>query len=249
MNQFTAKKTPASACITIGLLLFAVTWIGTGTQHIMYHDFVVTLVPKFMPVKMFWVWLTGLGMLLAGISFLIRYQVNLAALMLSIMLTFFIVLIHFVRLSSTTANWMYWFRFIQDTAITGACLLLTNNTALIKAGRCIYAGALLALGVAHFYHVALITAKIPVYFPAIAVSDYIIGALLILLSIAILFKFYADRAALALAVLLLTFALLYSLPPLIKNIKDAGQWTDFLLDLAVAAGAFFIAGKLKTKPN
>jgi uncharacterized membrane protein len=240
-----AKQTP-SACIIIGLLLFAITWIGTGTQHIMYADFVATLVPQFMPVKLFWVWLTGLGMLLAGVSFLIRYKISVAALMLSIMLGFFIVLIHLLRLSSTTTNWMYWFRFIEDTAIMGACLLLANNAALIKTGRCLYAGGILALGIAHFYHPALISPKVPGYFPAIFVFDYIIGALLILLSAAIIFNFYAGRAALILAVLLLTFALLSNGPPLVKNIKDAGQWTDLLLDLALAAGAFFVAGKLNT---
>jgi uncharacterized membrane protein YphA (DoxX/SURF4 family) len=243
MNQFTAKSTPANLCITIGLLLFAITWIGTGTQHIMYANFVTTLVPQFMPAKLFWVWLTGIGMLLAGISFLIRYKISVSALMLSIMLGFFILLIHLLRLSSTTTNWMYWFRFIQDVAIMGACLLLTSNTTSVKTGRCLYAGSVLALGVAHFYHPALISPKVPVYFPAIGVFDYIIGVLLILLSVAIIFKFYAGRAALILAIALLTFALLSSGPPLIKNIKDAGQWTDLLLDLALVAGAFFIAGK------
>jgi uncharacterized membrane protein YphA (DoxX/SURF4 family) len=244
MTSFTTKPTSGNLCIAIGLLLFAITWIGTGTQHIMYADFVATLVPQFMPVKIFWVWLTGVGMLLAGVSFLIRYKVTVAALMLSVMLGFFIVLIHLLRLSSTTTNWMYWFRFIQDVAIMGACLLLANNAGLVKAGRCLYAGGVLVLGIAHFYHPALISPKVPAYFPAIAVFDYTIGTILILLSAAILFKFYAGRAALILAILLLTFALLYSAPPLVKNIKDAGQWTTLLLDLALAAGALFVAGKL-----
>ncbi len=247
MNSFTAKSNRTNICITIGLLLFSITWIGTGTQHIIYHNFVATLVPKFMPAKLFWVWFTGIGMLLAGLSFLIRYKVSLAALMLSIMLGCFIVLIHLLRLSTTTTIWMYWFRFMQDVAITGACLLLTNKTMLVKIGRCMYAGGILALGIAHFYHPALISPKIPVYFPSIPTFDYIIGGLLILLSAAIIFKFYADKAVLILAILLLTFALLYNLPPLIKNIKDAGQWTELLLDLADAAGAFFIAGKRSYK--
>ena len=165
------------------------------------------------------------------------------------MLGVFIVLIHLFRLSSTTTNWMYWFRFIEDTAIMGVCLLLAGNTTLAKVGRCLYAGGVLALGIAHFYHPALISPKIPVYFPAVHIFDYIIGALLIILSVAIIFKFYAYKAALALAILLLTFALLYSGPPLVKNIKDGGQWTDLLLDIALAAGAFFIAGQSKVKPN
>ena len=128
----------------------------------------------------------------------------------------------------------------------GACLLLAGNSTLLKTGSYLYAGGVLVLGVAHFYHPALISPKVPVYFPAISVFDYIIGVVLILLSAAITFKFYADKAALILAVLLLIFALLYSGPPLVKNIKDAGQWTTLLLDLALAAGAFFIAGKVSS---
>jgi uncharacterized membrane protein len=244
MTAFTARQVPAKTCITIGLLLFAITWIGTGTQHLMYIEFVTKLVPKFMPAQAFWAWFTGLGMLLAGISFLIRFKTSLAALMLSIMMGCFIVLIHFFKLHGSWYAWIVWYRFIQDVAVLGACLLLTEKVFLVKNGRWVYALAVMLMGMAHFYHPEMVTARIPDYFPAKTIFNYIVGAFMLITTCAIFFKFYTKKAALALAILLLAFALFTSVPPLVKNIKDAGHWTEFLLDLAVAAGAFFCAAKL-----
>ncbi|MEO8884861.1 MAG: hypothetical protein ABI367_02290 [Mucilaginibacter sp.] len=244
MSSFTSKQVPEKTCLTIGFLLFAITWIGTGTQHLIYIEFVTNLVPKFMPARAFWVWVTGLGMLLAGISFLIRFKTSLAAIMLSIMMGFFIVLIHFFKLRGSYGSWTVWYRFIQDVSITGACLLITEKPLLVKTGRWFYALPVLLMGMAHFYYPEMVTARIPVYFPAKTFFNYVVGVLIMAMAGAVFLKYYTKQAALALAILLLAFALFYSGPPLVKNIKDAGQWTDFLLDLAVAAGAFFASAKL-----
>ena len=123
-------------------------------------------------------------------------------------------------------------------------MLVTDKPFLIKSGRWLYAVPLMAMGIAHFYYPDLVTAGVPAYLPAKTILNYIAGAVLFITAGAIFFKYYTAKAALILGVFLLIFALLYSAPILALNIKDAGQWTDLLLDLAVAAGAFFASAKL-----
>ena len=73
------KNTTRSARI-----LFAIPWIVFGIQHYMYADFVATLVPAYMPARIFWAYLTGTAMIAAGISFVIGVKVRLAATLLGI---------------------------------------------------------------------------------------------------------------------------------------------------------------------
>jgi len=235
-----AQKYIYAGCVLLGLC-----FIGTGLQHFIYLQFVATLVPPYMPVPLLWAGLTGVSMILAGISFLLRRRTSLAALLLSIMMAGFVVMIHIPKLIEATHEINNWIRAMQDLAILGTALMLTSQKSLNKAGIYLYALPIILLGAAHFMHPALITPKIPSYLPAVAVFDFVVGAAMVGLAVCIIAKRYAQIAALALGGLLLVFALLYSVPALAGNIKNGAEWTTFLLALAVAAGGFVAAGKVK----
>jgi len=134
---------------------------------------------------------------------------------------------------------------MQDLAILGTALMLTSAKAINKAGLFLYALPIILLGVAHFMHPALITPKIPAYLPAASIIDYIVGAAMTGLGVCIIAVRYAQVCALALGTFLLVFALLYSVPTLAANIKNGAEWTTLLLAVAVAAGGFVAAGKVK----
>lgn len=234
----------AHKCLIIGSILLGLAFIGTGMQHIIYLQFVATLVPAYMPVPVFWAALTGAGMMLAGISFLLQRRTQIAALLLSIMMAGFIVMIHIPKLTAAPHEINNWIRAMQDLAILGTAMMLTSVKTFNKAGITLYALPLILLGVAHFMHPALITPKLPAYLPAARVLDYLVGAAMVALAVCIIAKRYAQMAALALGIMLLVFALLYSVPTLAGNIKNGAEWTTLLLALAVAAGGFVAAGKV-----
>lgn len=234
----------AQKYIYAGSVLLGLCFIGTGLQHFIYLQFVATLVPAYMPVPVLWAGLTGAAMLLAGISFLLRRRTTLAALLLSVMMAGFIVMIHIPKLIAATHDINNWIRAMQDLAILGTALMLTSQKLLNKAGIYCYALPIILLGAAHFMHPALITPKIPAYLPATSVFDFVVGAAMVALAVCIIAKRYAQMAALALGGLLLIFALLYSVPTLAANIKNGAEWTTFLLSLAVAAGGFVAAGRV-----
>jgi len=234
----------APKCLIIGSVLFGLAFIGTGLQHFIYLQFVSTLVPAYMPVKILWAGLTGVAMILAGVSFLSRRQTTLTAALLSLMMLGFILMIHIPKLTAAPHDINNWIRAMQDLAILGTAMMLTSAKWLTKAGIFLYALPLILLGTAHFIHPALITPKIPTYLPGASVIDYMVGAAMVGLGFCILARRYAQICALALGVLLLVFALLYSVPTLAGNIKNGGEWTTLLLAVAVASGGFVGAGKV-----
>ena len=240
-----SQRVAAHKYIYFGSVLLGIAFIGTGLQHLIYLHFVATLVPAYMPVPLLWAGLTGAAMILAGISFLLRRSNTLAALLLSLMMAGFIVMIHIPKLISAPHEINNWIRAMQDLAILGTAMMLTSIKTLNKAGGYLYALPIILLGAAHFMHPALITPKIASYLPATSVLDFVVGAAMVALAVCIIANRYARIAALALGVLLLIFALLYSVPTLAANIKDGAEWTTFLLALAVAGGSFVAAGRVK----
>jgi uncharacterized membrane protein YphA (DoxX/SURF4 family) len=193
---------------------------------------------------MFWAGFVGAAMILAGVSFLLRRRTALAALLLSVMMAGFIVMIHIPKLIAAAHEINNWIRAMQDIAILGTAMMLTSQRSISKAGIYLYALPIILLGAAHFMHPALITPKVPAYLPAAGVIDYLIGAAMVGLGVCIIAKRYAQICALALGVLLLVFGLLYSVPTLAGNIKDGAEWTMLLISMGVASGGFVAAGKV-----
>jgi uncharacterized membrane protein len=229
-------------------IIFGIPWIVFGIQHFMYADFVSGLVPAYMPVRIFWAYLTGVAMIAAGISFIIRRQVRLAAFLLGCMLLLFILMLHTLLLSGEPQVGMHWTRALQDTAIMGAafglCLIYSPHSSSHKASIIIkycYALPLIVLGAQHFTHNAFVTAKVPTWFPLIDVFDYLIGIVLIAGAYGILFTVKIAWTASTLGIILVVLALLQHVPLLAANIRNAVEWTGAMLDLALAAGAFIIS--------
>jgi len=242
-------------------ILFAIPWIIFGIQHYMYAGFVATLVPAYMPVRIFWVYFTGTAMIAAGISFIIDRKVKLAATLLGIMLSIFILLIHTATLSADWHSSIHWTRALQDITIAGAAFALASVSEpetpgvrrsfvvvgkidLVTAARYLYAFPLIFLGLQHFMGVDFVTGKIPEYLPVKIFWDYLMGGLIIVAAISMLLNKKAALAATVLGITLLLFALLLHGPLLVSNIRDGREWTGAFLDLAIAAGAFLVADSL-----
>ena len=214
----------------------------------MYADFVSGLVPAYMPVRIFWAYLTGVAMIVAGTSFIIRRQMRLAAFLLGCMLLLFILMVHTLLLFGEPQGGIHWTRALQDTAIMGAAFGLSHSYGPHPSSaresmiiRYCYALPLMILGAQHFTHNAFVTARIPTWFPMIDIFDYLIGTVLIAAALGILFAQNARRTAIRLGVFLLILLLLYHIPLLVANVRNAIEWTGAMLDLALAAGAFIIS--------
>jgi putative oxidoreductase len=224
----------------LGKYLFAIPWIIFGIQHFMYAGFVSTLVPAYIPVKIFWVYLTGTAMIAAGISLIINIKAELAAKLLAIMLGCFILLVHTHSLSMHPEVPIGWTRAIQDIGLMGIAMMLSNMPKVMDIGRIIFALAVLLLGCQHFIHLDFVTAKVPPYFPAVTTLDYLVGTIILVACACIVARWNQAFVSLFSGCFILTLTLLYYVPLLALNIRNGAIWTGFMLNVAIAAGAFII---------
>ena len=80
---------------TVARIIFAIPFGIFGLFHFMNApDMATEFVPSFIPGGEFWVYLTGLGLVLACVSLLIQKQMRLACLLLAAMLGIFVLTIH-----------------------------------------------------------------------------------------------------------------------------------------------------------
>jgi len=262
------QKTPTMQKFTRSArILFAIPWIIFCIQHFMYADFVTTLVPAYMPFRSFWVYFTAIAMFAAGISFIIDRMVRLAAMLLGIMLSIFVLQVHTVIMAADLHNALNWTRTLQDISLAGAAFALSDSIGfdgqtgerrffvvgkvdLNTAARYLYATPLIFLGLQHFMQVSFVTGKIPEYFPLKIFWDYLIGSLIVVTAVSILLNKKALLAARVLGVTLLLFTLLLHVPLLVADSRNGQEWTTSMLDLAIAAGALIIANDLlqRTSP-
>ena len=76
------------------------------------------LVPSWMPGGVFWVYLTGLALIAAAVSIIIRKMASLSTLLLGVMLVLFVLLIHLPGVMSGNEASMP--MLLKDFALAGA---------------------------------------------------------------------------------------------------------------------------------
>jgi uncharacterized membrane protein YphA (DoxX/SURF4 family) len=77
--------------------LFAASLFLFAIQHIMYNDYIITLIPAWMPVPALLAYLVIAAYLLSGVAFVIGQRVGLAAFWLGVMFGLWVLLLHAPR--------------------------------------------------------------------------------------------------------------------------------------------------------
>ena len=98
--------------------LFAIPFIIFGLMHFMAAGDMAGMVPSYIPGGVFWVYLTGLANVGAGVSLIIKKKDKLAALLLGIMLIIFVLTIHLPSVMG--GNQMAMSSVLKDIALAGA---------------------------------------------------------------------------------------------------------------------------------
>jgi uncharacterized membrane protein len=90
-NGLLDKLTP------LGMYPLAVTMIVFGIDHFLYTPFVVTIVPAWLPWRLFWAYLTGAALIAAGLGMIARVKARLAATLLGGMIFVWVLVLHIPR--------------------------------------------------------------------------------------------------------------------------------------------------------
>lgn len=117
--------------------------------------------------------------------------------------------------------------------------------ALGFIGKLLYALPLALFGLFHFMSASAMAGMVPSMFPYPEIWVILTGLALILAAVAILIGKKARLASLLLGVMLLVFAIMIHLPGFLNG--DHSATGNFLKDVALSGGAFFMASKFTNR--
>jgi uncharacterized membrane protein len=82
---------------TLGVYPMAVTMVVFGIDHFLYTPFVVTIVPAWLPWRLFWAYLAGAALMAAGLGMMARVKARLAATLLGSIIFIWLLVLHIPR--------------------------------------------------------------------------------------------------------------------------------------------------------
>ena len=94
--------------ISIGKIVFAISLVVFAVQHFLYADFIATLIPEWIPLKVFLAYFIGVAFTLASISILLNIKTRLACCLLGFMFLFWVIFLHAVRVAGSPQKETEW---------------------------------------------------------------------------------------------------------------------------------------------
>ncbi len=111
---------------TIGKFLYALPLLGFGFGHLANANAMSGMVPSFIPGGVFWVYLTGVALILAVVAIVINKKAKLATMLLGIMLLIFALTIHLPGMLG--GNEMSMPSLLKDLSLAGAAFMLSATS-------------------------------------------------------------------------------------------------------------------------
>ena len=115
--------------ITLGRLCFGISLPVFGLSHFIYHDFVATWVPKWIPFPQFWAWFTGAAHVAAGAAIVADVKRRLAATLAAIMYGSWVLIVHIPRVAAAIHDAFEWNGIFVASALCASALLVAGTRA------------------------------------------------------------------------------------------------------------------------
>ncbi len=238
---------------TIGRIFVAISLVVFGVQHFIYGGFVATLVPAFMPGRLFWAYFVGVAFFAAAIGIFTRMLARPAATMLGVMFFLFVVLLHIPRIIGNSSNENEWTSGFVALAMCGGAWILANAAPLeerekadpfLRLGRYFFALAFLAFGIQHLVFGRFAAGLGPPWIPGRPLLAYLFGLIFVAAGTAIIIGKQTHLAATLLASIAFLYFLLLYIPLIIKHLHDPLPWTRGFEILAMCGAALVLSSSL-----
>ena len=111
----------------VGKYLFAISIFIFGIQHIIYEQFILTLIPSWIPEQMLWSHLVKTAFLLTAMCLLLNIKSRLALSLLGIMFLSWLFVLHGPRVAASPKLEPEWISFFIAMAMSGICFMLASQ--------------------------------------------------------------------------------------------------------------------------
>src|SRR5262245_13171896 len=108
-------------------LLLSVFMILGGVQHFVYEDFVVTLVPAWIPDHAFWARFAGVALPSGGLGMWIPRTARLAAILTGVMIFLWFLIVHIPRAAASPGDPLEWSGVFESLATSGIAFLIAGS--------------------------------------------------------------------------------------------------------------------------
>jgi len=109
-----------------GLLLFGVSVLVWAAQHFIYARFSATIVPAWMPWRLFWALFVGAIFLSTSVAFAFRVRTDVAGVVLGVTFFFIVVLVHVPRVVAAPLNGREWTSVLVAIVMCGASFAVAD---------------------------------------------------------------------------------------------------------------------------
>lgn len=255
----TTKPSFVERSLALGLVLFAAPMGVFGTEHFVFPSVIAGMVPAWLPVHLFWTYLTGTALIAAALSIVVNRYSGLAAALLGLMLLCFVVMISVPNIARNPGDRFVLAVLLRDLSFAGAALALAvvlefpplfrNSRSAIRILRPSIAVPSIVFGLEHFLHPGFVPAvplehPLPAWVPAPVAFAYVVGTILIACGSCIALDWRGAEAAAILGWAVVILVLVVYVPLLVSEPSVAVGLNYFMDTLAFAGGALIWAGAL-----
>lgn len=238
----------------LGPYFLALPLVVFGIQHFMFAEFVVNLVPTWMPERLFWTYFAGVALFAAGIGIIFNILSHLAATLLGLMIFAWILVLHIPRALGDAFNGREFINVFDALMLSGGAFVLAGSlpgrkhldsiaNAGAKAGPFFIALALLVFGIEHFIYAKLVFIVGADYYnvPGATFWIYFSAVVFIAASIGILVSRRSSQTAALLGIFIFITTLFFYGPLLPADIFFGHVWATFLKGVAMSGTAFILS--------
>jgi uncharacterized membrane protein len=244
--------------VALSNVCFAAPLAVFGALHLSAVEFIVPMVPSYMPWHLFWAYFFGIALLAASLSIATKIQVRWSGLLFGIAMFSFVAMMDIPGALANSGNRFGWILLIREMSFGGGGWILAGaawreqghghvGSKLITVGRVLIATAAIFYGVEHFLHPANVPGVpleklTPTWIPGGVLIDYVTGAILLVAGASILLARKTRMAATYLGTWIVLLVLFVYGPTLIAALADPNtgvkiEGINYFFDTLLFAGA------------
>src|SRR5580692_12209736 len=134
--------------VALSNLCFALPLAVFGALHLSAAQGLMTMVPAYMPWRLFWAYFVGVALVAASLSIATKIQVCWSGLLFGIMMVLFVAMIHFPRALANPTDRIAWTIVIRELSFAGGAWVLAgyamrgqgeSQSKLVTVGRVLIA--------------------------------------------------------------------------------------------------------------